>query len=308
MSVSDLYGELRPRAFAMAYQMLGSVSEAEDVVQEAFLRMHQTLQRDEPIASPRAYIATLATRLAIDQLRSARVRRESYVGEWLPEPLVTGPTPAEHAERADSLSLAFLVLLENLSPHQRAAFLLREVFDYPYTEVAEIIGTDVDSTRHLVARARNHVQKHRPRYHATRRQREELAQRFFAASEQGDLSALEELLAQDVALHIDGGGNVPALGQPVNGRERVAGTVLAVRAAFARLGVRIRLTEVNDQPGAMAYDTQDRLVGVMGLGIADDGRIQSIHSIVNPDKLRHLGQVSDLGARLRAQRRSGGNP
>lgn len=181
MSVSDLYGELRPRGFAIAYQMLGSVSEAEDVVQEAFLRMHQTLQRDEPIASPRAYIATLVTRLAIDQLRSARVRRESYVGEWLPEPVVTGPTPADLAERADSLSLAFLVVLENLSPHQRAAFLLREVFDYPYAEVAEIIGTDVDSTRHLVARARNHVRL-RPRYHATRRQREELAQRFFAAS------------------------------------------------------------------------------------------------------------------------------
>ncbi|MFI9587737.1 RNA polymerase sigma factor SigJ [Streptomyces sp. NPDC052236] len=307
MSVSDLYDELRPRAFAITYQMLGSVSEAEDVVQEAFLRMHQTLQRGEPIASPRAYIATLATRLAIDQLRSARVRREHYVGEWLPEPLVTDPTPAEHAETADSLSLAFLVLLENLSPHQRAAFLLREVFDYPYTEVAEIIGTDVDSTRHLVARARNHVQKHRPRYHATRRQREELAQRFFAASEQGDLSALEELLAQDVALHVDGGGNVPALGQSVNGREHVARTLLARIAAFARLGVRIRLTEVNGQPGAMAYDTQDLLVEVMGLGIAD-GRIQTIHAIVNPDKLRHLDQVSDLGARLLAERRSGGNP
>ncbi|MGH3463632.1 MAG: sigma-70 family RNA polymerase sigma factor [Kribbellaceae bacterium] len=152
---ADLYGELRPRAFAIAYQMLGSVSEAEDVVQEAFLRMHQTLQRDEPIASPRAYIATLVTRLAIDQLRSARVRRERYVGEWLPEPLVTDPTPAEHAETVDSLSLAFLVLLESLSPQQRAAFLLREAFDYPYVvEVAEIIGTDVDSTRHLVARAR----------------------------------------------------------------------------------------------------------------------------------------------------------
>jgi RNA polymerase sigma factor (sigma-70 family) len=132
MSASDLYGELRPRAFAIAYQMLGSVGEAEDVVQEAFLRMHQTLQRDEPIASPRAYIVTLVTRLAIDQLRSARARRERYVGEWLPEPLVTGPTPAEHAETVDSLSLAFLVLLESLSPQQRAAFLLREVFEYPY--------------------------------------------------------------------------------------------------------------------------------------------------------------------------------
>ncbi|WP_020384716.1 RNA polymerase sigma-70 factor [Kribbella catacumbae] len=304
MSVSDLYGELRPRAFAIAYQMLGSVSEAEDVVQEAFLRMHQTLQRDEPITSPRAYIATLVTRLAIDQLRSARVRRESYVGEWLPEPVVTGPTPAELAERADSMSLAFLVLLETLSPHQRAAFLLREVFDYPYADVAEIIGTDVDSARHLVARARNHVRKSRPRYHATRERRQELAQRFFAASEQGDLSALEELLAQDVALHADGGGNVPALGRSVNGRKHVARTVLAGMAAFARLGVRLRLTEVNGQPGAMAYDEQDQLAGVMGLGIADDGTIQTIHFIVNPDKLRHLDQVSDLGVRLRAQRRS----
>jgi RNA polymerase sigma-70 factor (TIGR02957 family) len=304
MSISDLYGELRPRAFAIAYQMLGSVSEAEDVVQEAFLRMHQTLQRDEPIASPRAYIATLVTRLAIDQLRSARVRRERYVGEWLPEPLVTEPSPAERAETADSLSLAFLVLLERLSPQQRAAFLLREVFEYPYAEVAEIIGTDVDGARHLVARARNHVRERRPRYYASRRQREELAQRFFAAAGQGDLRALEALLAQDVALHADGGGKVPALARPVLGRERVARTLSAGMAALARRGVRIQVTEVNGQPGAMAIDAQDRLVGVMGLDIAD-GQIQTIHSIANPDKLRHLDQVSDLGAQLRAGRRSG---
>jgi RNA polymerase sigma-70 factor (TIGR02957 family) len=303
MSASDLYGELRPRAFAIAYQMLGSASEAEDVVQEAFLRMHQTLQRDEPIASPRAYIATLVTRLAIDQLRSARARRERYVGEWLPEPLVTDPSPAEHAETADSLSLAFLVLLESLSPQQRAAFLLREVFDYPYAEVAEIIGTDVDSTRHLVARARNHVRERRPRYYASRRQRQELAQRFFAAAEQGDLRALEALLAQDVALHGDGGGKVPGLARPVNGRERVARTLLAGMSAFARLGGRLQVTEVNGQPGAMAYDAHDRLLGVVGLGIAD-GQIQTIHSIANPDKLRHLDRVSDLGTRLRAGRRS----
>jgi RNA polymerase sigma-70 factor (TIGR02957 family) len=303
MFSSDVYGELRPRAFAIAYRMLGSASEAEDVVQEAFLRMHQTLQRDEPIASPRAYIATLVTRLAIDQLRSARARRERYVGEWLPEPLVTDPSPAEHAETADSLSLAFLVLLESLSPQQRAAFLLREVFDYPYAEVAEIIGTDVDSTRHLVARARNHVRERRPRYYASRRQRQELAQRFFAAAEQGDLRALEALLAQDVALHGDGGGKVPGLARPVNGRERVARTLLAGMSAFARLGGRLQVTEVNGQPGAMAYDAHDRLLGVVGLGIAD-GQIQTIHSIANPDKLRHLDRVSDLGTRLRAGRRS----
>jgi RNA polymerase sigma-70 factor (TIGR02957 family) len=306
MSASDLYGELRPRAFAIAYQMLGSASEAEDVVQEAFLRMHQTLRRDEPIASPRAYVATLVTRLAIDQLRSARARRERYVGEWLPEPVVTDPSPAEHAETADSLSLAFLVLLESLTPQQRAAFLLREVFEYPYAEVAEIIGTDVDSTRHLVARARTHVHERRPRYHASRRQREELAQRFVAAAEQGDLRALEALLAQDVALHADGGGKVPALVRPVNGRERVARTLLAGMSVARRSGVRLQVTEVNGQPGAVAYDAQDRLVGVVGLGVAG-GRIETIHSVANPDKLRHLGRVSDLGTRLRAGRRSGGD-
>ena len=303
MSATDLYGELRPRAFAIAYRMLGSVSEAEDVVQEAFLRMHQTEQRDERIASPRAYIATLVTRLAIDQLRSARARREQYVGEWLPEPLVTDPSPAEQAETADSLSLAFLVLLESLSPPQRAAFLLREVFDYPYPEVAEIIGTDVDSTRHLVARARNQVRERRPRYFASRQQQAELAQRFFAAAEQGDLRSLEALLAQDVALHGDGGGKVPALARPVNGRERVARTLLAGMSTLPRFGIHIRVTEVNGQPGAMAFDADDRLVAVIGLDIAD-GQVQAIHSIVNPDKLRHIEQVGDLNALLRADRRN----
>jgi len=304
MATSDLYAELRPRAFAIAYQMLGSVSEAEDVVQEAFLRLHQTPQQDEQINSPRAYIATLVTRLAIDQLRSARARREQYVGEWLPEPLAIELTPAEHAETTDSLSLAFLVLLESLTPQQRAAFLLREVFEYPYPEVAEIIGTDVDSTRHLVARARKHVRERRPRHYASRQQRHELAQRFFAAAEQGDLRALETMLAQDVAVHADGGGKVPALARPVNGRERVARGLSAGISVLARRGVRIHVTEVNGQPGAVAIDAHDRLVGVIGLDIAE-GQIQTIHSIANPDKLRHLDRVSDLGTRLRARRRSG---
>jgi RNA polymerase sigma-70 factor (TIGR02957 family) len=302
MSTSELYGELRPRAFAIAYQMLGSVSEAEDVVQEAFLRMHQTLRREEPITSPRAYIATLVTRLAIDQLRSARVRRERYVGEWLPEPLVTGPTPAEQAETADSLSLAFLVLLESLSPQQRAAFLLREVFDYPYQEVAEIIGTSVDNARHQVARARTHVQQGRPRYHASRQQRDELARRFFAAAEHGDLPALEAMLAQDVAVHGDSGGKVPALARPINGRRRVARTFLAGMSVAARVGVRLQVAEVNGQPGAMAFDAEDRLVAVIGLDIAD-GQIQTIHSIVNPDKLRHFDRVGDFEVLVREGRR-----
>ena len=299
MSTPDLYDELRPRAFAIAYQMLGSVSEAEDVVQEAFLRLHQTLRQGELIASPRAYVATLVTRLAIDQLRSARVRREQYVGEWLPEPLAKEPAPDEHAEAADTLTLAVLMLLENLSPQQRAAFLLREVFQYPYPEVAQIIGTDVDTTRHLVARARKHLQDRRPRYHATRQRQRQLARHFFAAVEKGDLSALEELLAQDVAMHGDGGGRVPALGRPVNGRSRVAHVLAATAPLLARAGgVRFHPTEVNGQPGALVFDSHDLLVGVMALDIADD-QIQTIHSIVNPDKLQHFDRVGDLGALVR---------
>lgn len=287
MSISDLHDDLRPRAFAIAYRMLGSVSDAEDVVQEAFLRMHQTMQRGEQIKSPRAYISTLVTRQAIDQLRSARVRREQYVGEWLPEPLAIDETPAEQVETADSLSLAFLVVLESLTPQQRAAFLLREVFEYPYAEVAEIIGTSVDSARHLVSRARAQVREQRPRYSASKGQQEELARRFFAAAQLGDLPALEALLAEDVALHADGGGKVPAQRQPVFGNQKVAKIISAGIAALGRRGMRLQLTEINGQPGAVALDGENQLFGVMSLDIVE-GRIQAIHSIANPDKLVHL--------------------
>ena len=185
----ELLEELRPTAFAIGYRMLGSVAEAEDVVQEALLRLHEALQRGERIESPRAYLATIATRLAIDQLRSARVRRETYVGEWLPEPLVadSDADPARQAELADSLSLAFLVLLESLSPEQRAALLLHDVFDYGYAEIAEIVGKSEDNARQLAARARRHVEERRPRFEASREHREELARRFFAAAQEGDL-------------------------------------------------------------------------------------------------------------------------
>lgn len=292
-----LYDDLRPRAFSIAYQMLGSVGEAEDVVQEAFLRMHRTVRGGERIDSPPAYVTTLVTRLAIDHLRSARVRREQYVGEWLPEPLATGATPADRAETADSLSLAFLVLLESLTPQQRAAFLLREVFQYSYDEIAEIVGTSVDSTRHLVARARKHVRDRRPRNLTTPQQRDELARRFFAAAERGDLPALEALLTQDVVLHADGGGKVPAQKRPVNGRERVARVLSIGLAKLVDMGVRLELTEFNGQPGGVAIGPDDRLVGAMALDVVD-GRIQAIHSIANPDKLRHLDQIGHLGALL----------
>jgi len=295
------FDELRRAAFAIAYRMLGSVSAAEDVVQEGFLRLHRARERGEQIASPRAYLSTVVSRLALDHLRSAAVRRETYVGDWLPEPLVAGADhdPAHQAEMADSLSLAFLVLLESLSPEQRAAFLLREVFDEPYERIAEIVGTSEQNARQLAARARRHVEQRRPRFEASREQREALASRFFAAAEEGDLQRLEELLAHDVVLRGDGGGKAPALARAVHGRARVARTLLAwLRAGVRAGGFELRREEVNGQPGALILDLEGRLVGVMILDVAD-GQIQGVSSIVNPDKLRHLGPVADLGALLR---------
>jgi RNA polymerase sigma-70 factor (TIGR02957 family) len=292
--------ELRPKAFAIAYRMLGSVSEAEDIVQEGLLRLHRALDEGERIESPRAYLSTVVTRLGIDHLRSARVRRESYVGEWLPEPLVTSPDedPARHAEVADSLSLAFLVLLESLSPEQRAVFLLREVFDYPYDRIAEIVGKTEDNVRQLAVRARRHVEEGRSRFEASRAQRDELARRFLAAAEEGDLEGLEGLLAHDVVLHGDGGGKVPALARPLHGRTRVARTLLAwMRAAVRFGGVSLRPVEVNGQPGAMSFDPDGKLINVLALDIAD-GQIQAVRSIVNPEKLRHLGPLADVRALL----------
>ena len=224
----EQFDELRPAAFAIAYRMLGSVSEAEDVVQEGFLRLHRARAGGERIESPRAYLSAVVSRLSLDQLRSARVRRETYVGEWLPEPLVASADddPARKAEMADSLSLAFLVLLESLSPEQRAAFLLHEVFDEPYSRIAEIIGTSEQNARQLATRARRHVDERRPRFEASREQREQLATRFFAAVEDGDLEGLEELLAHDVVLHGDGGGKAPAIGRAIHGRAKVARTLV----------------------------------------------------------------------------------
>jgi RNA polymerase sigma-70 factor (ECF subfamily) len=301
MTHDEQFAELRPSAFAIAYRMLGSVSEAEDVVQEGFLRLHRAREAGERIESPRAYLSTVVSRLSLDHLRSARVRRETYVGEWLPEPLLASADddPARKAEMADSLSLAFLVLLESLSPEQRAAFLLREVFDEPYDRIAEIVGTSEQNARQLATRARRHVEERRPRFEASREQREELASRFFAAAEEGDLQGLEELLAHDVVLHGDGGGKAPALARAVHGHARVARTLVAWLRAGARVGgVSSRRAEVNGQPGSLFFDREGGLISVMILDIAD-GQVQGVNSIVNPDKLRHLGPVADLGALLR---------
>jgi RNA polymerase sigma-70 factor (TIGR02957 family) len=287
---ADDFEELRPRAFGIAYRMLGSVSDAEDVVQDGLLRLHRAIQAGEQVDHPAAYLATVVTRLAIDQLRSARARRETYVGEWLPEPLVTSDEddPARHAETADSLSLAFLVVLESLSPEQRAVFLLRDVFDYPYDRVAEIVGKSESAVRQLAVRARRHVEERRPRYETSRDQHDELARRFLAAAQEGDVGGLESLLAEDVVLHGDGGGKAPALARPVHGARRVARTFTAWVKASAKLGVTdVRMVEVNGQPGLLVVGADGRPMSCMAFDIAE-GRIQTINSIVNPDKLRHL--------------------
>jgi RNA polymerase sigma-70 factor (TIGR02957 family) len=307
VSRSELLDDLRPRIFAIAYRMLGSVSEAEDVVQETLIRVHSAIEGGEEISSPRAYAATVATRIAIDELRSARARRETYVGEWLPEPITERPEddPARQAEVADSLSLAFLVLLESLSPEQRAAFLLHDVFDYDYGKVAEIVGTSEQNARQLASRARRHVQDGRTRFDASAERRDELAASFLAAAQEGDLEELEAMLAEDVELHGDGGGLAPAIRHPVFGRKRVARMLGNWWSLAARLGaITVRRIDVNGQPGAEYLDADGRLIGVMSLDIAE-GKIQAIRSIVNPEKLGHLGRVADaneLFARIRESR------
>jgi RNA polymerase sigma-70 factor (TIGR02957 family) len=300
MATEELLDELRPGAFAIAYRMLGTVSEAEDLVQEALLRFHRAEAEGERIESPRAYVSTVVTRLGIDQLRSARRRRETYVGEWLPEPLLTSEEedPARQAEVADSLSLSFLVLLESLTPEQRAVFLLHDVFDYPYDEVARIVGKTEANARQLASRARRHVDERRPRFEATREQRERLADGFFAAFEEGDLEALEAMLAEDVVLAGDGGGKAPALARALHGARRVARAL----STWARQGkhygrISMRREEVNGQPGAVFLDAEGKLISVLALDIAE-GRVQGVRSIVNPDKLRHLGPVADLRSLL----------
>ena len=295
-----LLDELRPVSFAIAYRMLGSVSEAEDIVQEALLRVHQEVEAGEQIVSPHAFVATVTTRLAINELKTARARREHYVGDWLPEPIITDgdDDPAWQAEIADSLSMAVLVLLESLTPEQRAVLVLHDVFDYGYAEIADIVGKSEDNVRQLATRARRHVAQRRPRYQSTREQRDELARRFFAAAAAGDLTGLEALLAHDVELSGDGGGKVPALARAMQGRSRVAAVLArAVRTIAELPGVSWRPAEVNGGAGALFLDDQQKLIGVMALDVVG-GQVTSVQGIVNPEKLAHLGPVGDLNSIL----------
>jgi RNA polymerase sigma-70 factor (TIGR02957 family) len=292
------YAEYRPLMFSIAYRMTGSVGDAEDIVQDAFLRLTRALRDGARIDSPKAYLATVTTRQAISHLRSARVRREAYVGAWLPEPLVAterGPydDPAERAEMSDSLSMAFLVLLESLSPTERAVFLLHEVFGYDYAEIAEIIGKSEANCRQISVRARRHIDAGKPRFDASREQREEVARRFFDAAGGGDLGALLSLLAPDVVTIGDGGGKGRALRESLHGPERVARFMVGLFRRAQKEGLYGVPALVNGQPGAVAYDAEGRVAGVFVLDIAD-GLVQAFRAVINPDKLQHLGATSDL--------------
>jgi RNA polymerase sigma-70 factor (TIGR02957 family) len=301
MDASDVT-EYRPLMFSIAYRMTGSVSDAEDIVQEAFLRLAKSAQDADGangalstgVESPKAYLATITTRLAIDHLRSARVRRESYVGTWLPEPLLgeNPPGPADLAETSDSLSMAFLVLLESLSPAERAVFLLREVFGYGYDEIAEAVDKSEATCRQIFARARRRIDEGRPRFDTSRAESEELTGLFLAAARGGDMGSLLERLAPDVLFYGDSGG----LGEttfiaPVIGRERVAEIIRFQVERTIRLGASVRGTRVNGQPGMVAYDADGGLIAVAAFEVLD-GQIQAIRAVANPEKLRHIGPIS----------------
>ena len=294
MSKAEEFEQLRPLLFSIGYRILGSVAEAEDAVQETWLRYQASAERPR---SARAFLSTLVTRIAIDVLRSARVRRESYAGPWFPEPLLADPyqDPARSAELADSVSMAALLLLERLSPLERAVFVLREVFDFDFPEVAAAVGRSEPACRQLLVRARRHMAEGRPRFDADRRERRELAARFFDALSEGDVAGLRELLAADVSLVGDGGGKAPQLGRTVHGVDQVARLLAAVFPRMARLGITGEPREINGQPGAIFRDRDGRVLHTLSLDVLD-GRIQTLRAVINPDKLQHMGPVADAWA------------
>jgi len=287
---AEQFQELRPLLFSIAYRILGSVTEAEDTVQDTWLRY---MASPTVPTSTKAFLSALVTRASIDVLRSARVRREEYVGPWFPEPLLSDPyqDPERSAELADSVSMAALLLLERLSPLERAVFVLREVFGFGFPEVANAVGRSEPACRQLAVRARRHMDAGRPRFEADKKEREELATRFFDALRDGDVAGLRELLAADVQLVGDAGGKAPALARSVVGAENVARLLAAVFPTLARIA-HMEPHEVNGQPGAILRDRDGNVAGTMILDVLD-GQIQMIRSVVNPDKLGHLGPLAD---------------
>src|SRR4051795_7704447 len=277
--------------------MLGSVAEAEDVVQEAYLRRASAGSVD----NERAFMTTVTSRLAIDVLRSARVRRESYVGEWLPEPLVEPEAPAV-VEAEESVSLAMLVLLERLNPVERAVFVLRESFDLGFDEIAAIVDRSEDNCRRILTRARRRLADERPRFDADPGERRALAARFLAAAREGDLEGLVALLAPDAVLVGDGGGIARSIPHPMRGAAAIARAMIVFYGQIDALGVTLEPVWVNGHPGFRALDPEGRLINVVGLDVVD-GQVASIYSMLNPEKLGHLGETSDLGLRPSRSRR-----
>ena len=297
MTRAEEFEELRPLLFAIAYRLLASVSEAEDAVQETWLRYTAA---PAPPASAKAFLSAVVTRISIDVLRSARVRREEYTGPWFPEPLLTDPysDPERSAELADSVSMAALLLLERLSPLERAVFVLREVFGFGFGEIASAVGRSEAACRQLAVRARRHVDAGRPRFEADRREREKLAARFFGALSEGDVEGLRELLAADVQLAGDGGGKAPALARSVIGAEKAARVLASIFPWLVRIDMTLEPREVNGQPGAIFRDRDGKVLFTLTLDVRD-GQIQAIRSVNNPDKLRHVGPVADAWAAAR---------
>jgi RNA polymerase sigma-70 factor (TIGR02957 family) len=283
----ELYRDARPLLFSIAYRMLGSVSEAEDIVQEAFLRFERALQGGADVEVPKAYLVSVATRLAIDHLRSARVRRESYPGTWLPEPVVSERSPEDVAELADSLSMAFLVLLETLSPIERAVFLLREVFGYGYDDIATIIDKTEANCRQIVVRARRHVDAGRPRFTTSPDERDAIVRRFLAACDEGDVDGLVRLLADDVAFYGDGGGKVASVRRPVLGRDAVGRFLRRLLRQAREQRLRLTFATVNGQPGILVFDPAGGVFNAVAVDIRD-GAIAAFWAVANPDKLAHL--------------------
>jgi RNA polymerase sigma-70 factor (ECF subfamily) len=291
---TEEFEDLRPLLFAIAYRILGSVAEAEDAVQETWLRYEASPTQP---TSTKAFCSAAVTRVSIDVLRSARLRREAYVGQWLPEPLLTDPyqDPARSAELADSVSMAALLLLERLSPLERAVFVLREVFGFGFSEIASVLGRSEAACRQLAARARRHMDAGRPRFEVDRREREELAARFFDALREGDVDGLRELLAADVQMVGDGGGKAPAFARAIIGAENVARVLASTFPLLVRIDATVEPRELNGQPGAIFRDRNHKVVGTLILDILD-GQIQTIRSVINPDKLGHVGPVADAWA------------
>ncbi|MFL6076650.1 MAG: RNA polymerase sigma-70 factor [Mycobacteriales bacterium] len=294
---TEEFEELRPLLFAIAYRILGSVSEAEDAVQETWLRSEASPTRP---TSTKAFLSATVTRISIDVLRSARRRREAYVGPWFPEPLLTDPyeDPERSAELADSLSMAALLLLERLTPLERAVFVLREVFGFGFPEVASAVGRSEAACRQLAVRARRHMDAGRPRFEADRREREQLAGRFFDAFREGDVNGLRDLLAADVHMIGDSGGKAPQWSEQIVGADHVARLLASIALPFLHIGGLVEPHDINGQPGAVFRDRDGKVLNTLALDILD-GQIQTIRSTINPDKLAHVGPVADAWAVVR---------